>query len=115
MLLISTRLQKLEIILSDFTDRLTLAEPWNRVLAVIWVCWMMSGCAPVPARIITIPANVMAPPSEPILPKISSEALECLSDEAYEDLVIRDTLRKQYSERLYQIIELARKPVPITD
>lgn len=48
-------------------------------------------------------------PQKPWLPAIKSEQLECLSDDAYKNLVKRDLLRKQYSEKLEAIIKSTHK------
>lgn len=70
-----------------------------------------SGCA---AKIIvppvapeTVTKSVFAPlplPDRPVLPPLSAEDMNCLSDDAYRRLVARDRLRRQYAEDLETII-----------
>lgn len=43
-------------------------------------------------------------PEPPLLPAVSSDETACLSDEAYEKIVIRETRRKNYAEVLRAII-----------
>ena len=39
-----------------------------------------------------------------MLPAVSSEETACLSDEAYEKIVVRETRRKNYAETLRAVI-----------
>jgi len=48
-------------------------------------------------------------PERPLLPRLTSEDLQCLSTDAYLRLVARDTLRRQYAERLEIIIDSTRE------
>lgn len=43
-------------------------------------------------------------PDRPALPTIPSEDLQCLSDRAYEDLAVRDTLLQEHVKRLEAVM-----------
>lgn len=43
-------------------------------------------------------------PERPLLPAISADELQCLSDETYSKLAERNRLRRQYAEQLETII-----------
>lgn len=47
-------------------------------------------------------------PAEPELPRIAAEDLQCLSQDAYRRLVKRDRVRRQYAEKLAEIIKSTR-------
>ncbi|MDH5185204.1 MAG: hypothetical protein OEX12_15080 [Gammaproteobacteria bacterium] len=44
-------------------------------------------------------------PVRPILPSLSSDDLQCLSDDAYRRLVERNRLRREYAEEMEVIIK----------
>lgn len=44
-------------------------------------------------------------PEPPVLPIVKGEEMMCLSERVYEDLVVRDTLRRRYAEECVAIIE----------
>jgi hypothetical protein len=44
-------------------------------------------------------------PPQPLIPTIPAGSLMCLSDEAYEALVVRDVVLKGYADQLRAIIE----------
>ena len=50
-------------------------------------------------------------PDRPVLPTIPPEDLECLSDSAYENLAVRDTLLQEHIKRL-EAIMLTTHPEP---
>lgn len=60
----------------------------------------LAGCATQP---VFVYPELPVPP-EPPLPKIPAAELVCLSDDAYEALVVRDATRKAYADRLRAII-----------
>jgi hypothetical protein len=70
-------------------------------LTILVLAMVLTGCA---ARTeILIPALPL--PDPPTLPTIPADEMLCLSDEAYEALVERDALRREYANRLRAIIE----------
>ena len=71
-----------------------------RALALAVVFATLAACTPAPVvRPVQLPI-----PAPPDLPAISAEQVECLSDEAWAAIVERDLARKQYAERLRQVI-----------
>lgn len=62
-------------------------------LIALVVCLALVGCCPPKYIYSAVPQNLI--PREPNLPKIESEALQCLSDQAYIDLATRDRLLRQ--------------------
>ena len=69
-------------------------------LLIILSVTILSSCAS------TIPVIVKLPlPLELILPKINSQALECVASGAYADLVMRDRLQTERRNTLRQIIK----------
>ena len=44
-------------------------------------------------------------PEWPVLPVVAGDDLACLSDATYEDLAVREKLRRGYAEQLRAIIE----------
>ena len=74
---------------------------FTKCLFAVTLIAIISGCA---ARTeILIPALPL--PDPPTLPTIPADEMTCLSDEAYEALVERDALRREYANRLRAIIE----------
>ncbi len=72
---------------------------WLKVVAIILTI-SGSGCS-VRERLITVPLPL---PPRPVLPALSAEDLECISDDAFERLMTRDLGRKYYAEQLEEII-----------
>ena len=69
-----------------------------KVIVVI-IAIILSSCAT------TIPLVVKMPlPPELILPKINGDLLQCLTDNAYSNIVKRDKLQSQRRATLRQII-----------
>lgn len=60
------------------------------------------GCATTEWAFVQEPLPV---PDRPNVPTIEAERLTCLSDEAFEDLVTRDTMLQQHILRLEAIIK----------
>lgn len=71
-----------------------------RCLAIALVL-TLAGCAAPPTEYVTAPLPM---PPRPELPSLSGEQLQCLSDEAYRDLVRRDQMRREYAEQLEAVI-----------
>jgi len=61
---------------------------------------LVSGCAAQP----TFVTNPLPLPVRPVLETVSDSELECLSDDAYERLVLRDMKRRQFAEELEAVI-----------
>ena len=73
---------------------------------------LMSGCGVPPAEGVTVPVVVaLESPPRPILPQVTEEELQSLSDESYERLVTRQRLLRQYAEELEEIIQSTHKGV----
>lgn len=62
---------------------------------------LVAGCTPATVYI-TTPLPV---PVEPTLPMVMGHELECLSESAYERMLVRETRLRNYAERLRAIIE----------
>lgn len=61
------------------------------------------GCTSAPeVRYIQEP---LALPPRPVLPRLSADDVQCLTDDAYRRLVARDIGRRQYAEQLEAIIQ----------
>lgn len=65
---------------------------WSWLLVVL----LLAGCK----KIIYVPAPLPECPSRPVLPAISAEELQCLSDETAWKLWERQTARREYAEEL---------------
>ena len=65
----------------------------EKILTLLTATILSSGCASK-----SIPE--LSFPTEPSLPKISAEALSCLSDDTYQSLVERDLALKEFIEIL---------------
>ncbi len=60
------------------------------------------GCSVAPEiRYIQEPLTL---PPRPVLPRLSADDVQCLTDDAYRRLVERDMYRRQYAEELEAII-----------
>jgi len=62
----------------------------------------VSGCAAQDVRHVPV---ALPKPIKPVLPAIKAEAVACLSNAAYADIVERDRLRKNYAEECIAIID----------
>ena len=66
-----------------------------------------AGCAPKADTVyVTMPLPL---PARPTLPNLSADDLQCLSDGAYSRLAERDMLRRQYAEKMEDIIKATHK------
>lgn len=80
-------------------------QEWKRhvkKLALVTVIIFLAGCAT------TEPVFVQEPlplPDRPNLPTVQGDMMQCLSDEAYEALAVRDTMLQEHVRRLEAIIE----------
>jgi hypothetical protein len=63
---------------------------------------LLIGCAEQPVQYASSPSRL---PIRPLLPALTENDVQCLSNEAYKKLVNRDLFRKQYAEELEVIIE----------
>lgn len=54
-------------------------------------------------------------PPEPVLPVINESELECISDNTYKQLVIRDIVRKYYAKTLRAMLEQRQNKVKQND
>lgn len=72
---------------------------WLPMLAVLLV-----GCVSTPEPVIIYRTTPLPMPERPVLPVVDPEELGCLSDEAYERLLMREQLRRNYAEQLETII-----------
>lgn len=71
-------------------------------MRVLLICMLLAGCASKPTTF------SLAKPPRPILPTIPAEQLECLPDDTYRAIVMRDSLRRWYAEELEAVIESTR-------
>lgn len=62
---------------------------------------VLAGCAG-PTRYVTTTLPVPLPP---VLPAVQEHELECLSDSAYERLVVRERRLRAYADELLKVIE----------
>jgi len=73
-------------------------------LLILLTVLILSSCAT------TIPVVVKLPlPPQLALPKIDGEALKCISDQAYSDLVKRDMLQTERRMTLRSIIGISNE------
>ena len=49
-------------------------------------------------------------PDRPNLPTLNADSLQCLTGEAYEALVVRDTMLQEHVKRLEAIIQTTHEP-----
>ena len=73
---------------------------------VLGLTIIFSGCETQPVIVQPAPLPI---PTRPIFPSITPAQLQCLSDEAYTDLIKRDRMRKAYEETLEAIIKSTHK------
>jgi len=73
----------------------------QRLIIAMIAALGMTGCV---TRTVYVYPEIAIPPA-PVLPTIAAADLECLGDDAYEALAVRDRLRRGYSEQLRAIIE----------
>jgi hypothetical protein len=69
---------------------------------VFLICLLLTGCA--------TKRNTfyLTKPPRPVMPAIEASQLECLSDETYRAIVMRDSLRRWYAEELEAVIDSTR-------
>ena len=70
---------------------------------VLFVVWMLVGCASPKIEYRPIPAMLV--PAYPNLPKIPASELSCLSDDAYLKLATRDRTLRNYADELRALLE----------
>jgi hypothetical protein len=70
---------------------------------VLLICLLLAGCAHNPTTF------YLSKPARPILPTIDATALECLSDNTYKAIVMRDAMRRWYAQELEAIIDSTRQ------
>lgn len=70
---------------------------------VLFVVWMLVGCASPKIEYRPIPAMLV--PAAPDLPKITAAELSCLSDDAYLKLATRDRTLRRYADELRALLE----------
>lgn len=73
-----------------------------KLAAAIILITAGSGCAAPEVRYVIEPLPL---PARPVLPAIGEAELMCLSDDAYHRLVERERLRREYAEKLEEIIK----------
>ena len=72
-----------------------------RGIAIILTILGSTACTHVETQYITSPLTI---PERPVLPVLSADDLQCLSDDAYRRLVERNRLRREYAEEMEVII-----------
>lgn len=72
----------------------------SKTSSFILLACLVGGCATKTVYV----RDPLPLPTPQVYPTISAEALECLPQEAYTDLVVRDSMRKEYARELYEII-----------
>lgn len=65
---------------------------------------LISNAACTTIEYVPVPPVALPMPARPVLPAISADALTCLSQETYTDLVTRDAMRRAYEIELEAII-----------
>jgi hypothetical protein len=68
---------------------------------VVALALALGGCS-LPVRYVTVP---LPEPLPPILPAVQEHELQCLSDSAYERLVVREKRLRAYVDELRAVIE----------
>ena len=76
-------------------------------LALVAGIIFLAGCATTEPVFVQEPLPV---PDRPNLPALNADHLQCLSDEAYEALVVRDTMLQEHVKRLEAIIRTTYEP-----
>jgi len=76
-------------------------------LALVAGIIFLAGCATTEPVFVQEPLPV---PDRPNLPALNADHLQCLSDEAYEALVVRDTMLQEHVKRLEAIIRTTHEP-----
>jgi hypothetical protein len=72
------------------------------VLVVALIVYGITGCAPVQCL-----KPVVTAPALPELPRVSASQLQCLTDQTYRDLVLREvTIREAYEQCLVILEEV---------
>ena len=71
-------------------------------LALVIGIIFLAGCATTEPVFVQEPLPV---PDRPNLPTLNADMLQCLSDDAYEALVVRDTMLQEHVRRLEAIIQ----------
>ena len=72
------------------------------MLVVALVTWSLTGCAPTRCL-----KPVVTAPALPELPRVSATQLQCLTDQTYRDLVLREvTVREAYEQCLVILEEV---------
>ena len=79
------------------------------VAVIILTILGSSGCASQEVRYVSQPLEL---PDRPVLPAIKEPELKDLSDETYRKLEERDRERRQYSERLENVIKSTKEKAP---
>lgn len=69
--------------------------------ALLCLTLLLAGCGTTTVYV-TTPLPV---PLEPTLPMVMGHELECLTESAYERMLVRETRLRNYAERLQAIIE----------
>lgn len=65
---------------------------------------LLAGCASQPEiRYRAVPPELI--PDPPVVPTIAAADMQCLSDEIYSKLALRDKLRRQYAKELRALLE----------
>lgn len=70
---------------------------------IIAACIALASCASKPASF------YLSRPERPILPQLDPSELQCLSNDAYSKLALRDAMRRWYAEELESIIDSTRR------
>lgn len=77
------------------------------LVAMLAVMIVLPACSQAPVRYVSEPLPL---PPPPVLPALTADDLACLSDDAYQRLVLRDMWRRQYAETLQAIIRATHAP-----
>lgn len=73
-----------------------------KLAAAIILISIGNGCAAPEVRYVIDPLPL---PARPVLPALSADDLACISIDAYHRLVERERLRREYAEKLEEIIK----------
>lgn len=69
--------------------------------ALLCLTLLLAGCGTTTVYV-TTPLPL---PLEPLLPMVMAHEMECLTDSAYERMLVRETRLRNYADRLRTIIE----------